>query len=232
MVPATDENASGSAWPRHLGMATQTQICIRLGEHFSVDGPVGIMADRAAFPQGGVFINERPGLFPVALGAGFIQPRHGQSTRRFHNVHAVRVVALNAIHFPFQHRMMLGKVKFSLHLQMTLETRLRILARVDDKLVQAAPAAQGNVFAARTVAGFAAILASHASVFQMQPRVRTGRKDPSDVCVAIGAGRVPDIGCSLNSQRYNYRAIRCGTGIDQKKECPGARRQHRSGPPA
>jgi len=135
VIPPADEDAPGSRRPRHLGMATETQICIWRNEHFGVDGTVGIVADRAAFAQGRVFINERPGLFPMALGTCFVQPRHGQSACRFHNVHAVRIVALDTVHFPFQHRMMLGKVKFGLHLQMTLETRLRVLARIDDKFV-------------------------------------------------------------------------------------------------
>jgi len=72
VVPTTDVDATGSIRSLRLGMATEAEIGIRFGEHFGVDGAVGIMADGAAFAQGGMFVNERPGLLPVALSAGFI----------------------------------------------------------------------------------------------------------------------------------------------------------------
>ena len=213
MIAAADVNALASARPRHLSMAGETQIRIRRGEHFAVDGTVRVVAGRAAFAHGRVFINERPGLLPVALGARLIQPRHGESTRRFHDVHAMRIVALNTIHFPLQHRMMLGQMKFGLGLQMTLEARLRVLARIDDKFVQTAPTAHGDVFAARTVAGFTSGLAGLLAISRMQPRVRAGRKGPGDILVTAGAGFVADEGGAFDLQRQYHRAIRRGTGI-------------------
>ena len=160
------------------------------------------MADRAAFAHGRVFKNERPGLFPMALGARFIQPRHGQSARRFHDVQAVRVVALDTVHLSLKHW-------------------------IDDELVQPARAAQGDVLAARSVAGFASGLAGHRAVFQMQARVRTGGKSPGDAGVAVRAGFVPHKGRAFNLQGHHHGAIRRGTGIE--KQHPGARNQHQSG---
>ena len=231
MIPATNVYATGSGRPRHLGMATETQVGIRLGEHPGVDGTVRVVADRAAFAQGRVFKNKWPGLFPMALGARFIQPRHGQSARRFHDVQTMRVVALDTVHFSLKHRMMLGKMKFSLRLQMTLEAGLRVLARIDDEFVQTAPAAPGDVFAARTVAGFTTVLTGHSATFQMQPGVWTGGKGPGNVLVTVRTGFVPDERGAFDLQWHNHRAFRRGTGIDQKKEQPGARNQPHSGQP-
>ena len=177
----------------------------------------------------GMFENKRTGLLAMTLRAGFIQPRHGQSARRFHDVHAVRIVALDAIHFSLQHRMMLRKMKFRLHFQMALQTRLRVFAGIDDEFFKAAATAHGDVFAGRAVAGFASELAGHLAVFQMQPRVRAGGKGAGDVRVAVGAGLVADKGCAFDLQRRNRRAIRRGTG--NEKQNPGACNQRQSDRP-
>lgn len=171
------------------------------------------MANRAAFAQGGMFKNERPGLFPMAWGARFIQPRHGQSACRFQDVQAMWIVAWHTIHFSFQHRMMLGKMEFGLRFQMTGATDLRIFARIENEFVRSAPSALGNVFAARTMAGFAARLAGHLSVCQMQPCVRTGGKCARQVDVAVRTNFVADIACTFDLQRHNRCAIHRRTGI-------------------
>jgi len=62
----------------------------------------------------------------------------------------VWIVALNAIHLAFNHRMMLRHSKFGLRLQMALKTRARILARVHNKF--SAPTARLDVLAAGPVA--------------------------------------------------------------------------------
>src|SRR5437667_10195627 len=117
------------------------------------------MADSTALAQGLVFEDNRPGLLAVTLGASLVEPRHGQSTGRFENVAAVRVMALDTIHAPFDDWMMLGQVKLRMGFQMTLKTGGGIFARIDDKF--AAAAAGLDVFAARSVTRLASVLTGH-----------------------------------------------------------------------
>ncbi len=229
MIPTADENVTGRARSRHLRVAAKAQIRIRLDEHFRVDGTVWIVTGRAAFAHGRVFKNKRSRLFAMALRARFVQPRHGESARRFHDVRAVRIVALNAIHFSLQHRMMLRKMKFSLHFRMTFDARLRILAGIDDEFFQAAASAHRDVFAARTVAGFATELAGRPAVFQMQARVRAGGKNAGDFFVTVRAGFVADECRAFDLQWRDHGAIRRGTGI--QKHRPRAGDQRQSGQP-
>ncbi len=70
-----------------------------------------------------------------------------------------------------------------------MKTGFGIFTGIDDELRGTAGA---DVFAAGTVTRFAAALAGHRGIFKMQPRVRTHRKFPDDVRVAIGAGLVAD----------------------------------------
>ena len=188
-------------------MAAQTEVGIRLNEQLGVNGTVGVMADGAAFAQGWMFIDVGLGLLLVALGAGFIPPRHRQPAFGLQDIHAVGIVALNTVHFPFQHRMMVRKMKFGLHVQVTLQAGLRVFAGVDDEFINAAAIGHGDVFAARAMAGFATVLAGHPAVFHMQPRMHAGGKDARDLLVAIGTGCVTNIRCALNLQRRNHGAV-------------------------
>jgi len=198
VVPATDVDAAGRARTGHLGVATETEVGIGFGEQLGVHGTVRLMARGAAFAQGGVFIDKWTGLFPVALGAGFVQPRHGESAGGFQNVEAVGIVALHAIHFALQHGVMPGKMEFGPHLEMAFQTGLWVFAGVEDEFLRPAPAALGDMFAAGTVARFAAILAKSLTIIQMQPRVRAGGKRPGDFGVAVRAGLVPHVSGPFN----------------------------------
>lgn len=193
MVPATNEDSAGSAGPRFLCMTTEAKVGIGLVKHLGINGTMGIMAGRAAFAQGRVFKDKGPGFLPVALGAGFVQPAHGQAAGRFHDIHAMRIMTLHTVHFSFQHWMMIGKMKLGLDLKVTLQTGLRILAGVDDEPVEAIATAQSNMFAARAMAGFTAELAGHGAVFNMQSSVGAGGKDAGNLGVAIGTSCVADI---------------------------------------
>jgi hypothetical protein len=189
------------------------------------------MADRAAFAQSGMLVNEWSGLFAMTLGAGFVQARHRQSTGWFHDVCPVGVMALHTTHFAFQHRMMLRKMKFRLDFQMTLQTRLRIPAGVDDEFFQPSATAQRYVFAAWPVARFTTVLAWHGTLVQMQARVRTGRKFARDFIVAIGASLVTHKGRPFDLQRLDHGAIG-RTGTRQQQQSSDAGHQRQSAPPA
>lgn len=159
MVDVADENDAIC----HLGlrMTFEAQVGVALDQHLGIDGSVGIVADRATFTQRGVFENERPGLFAVTLGAIFIESRHGKAAGGFHNVHAMGIVALDAVHLAFDHGMMLRQVEFGAGFLVALETSFGLLAGINDEFFQAAAPGHGNVFASRAVAGFTAVLAGH-----------------------------------------------------------------------
>jgi hypothetical protein len=184
--------AAGDRQALHLGVAAQAKIGIAFDEHLLVDGAVRTVADDTAFAQRVVLKNKGPCLIPMALGATLVLPRHGQPAGRFHDVHAVRVVALDAVHASFQNRMVLGKMELSLDVQVALKTSRRILAWIDNEAFAAAQASRGDMFAAGTVAGFAPALAGHRPILSMNPRVRTGRKPSHNVAMTIRAGLVAD----------------------------------------
>jgi hypothetical protein len=147
-----------------LRVATQAKIRIAFDEHFPIDRTVRVVADGAAFAQRLVFKNERPRLGLMTLRATLILRRHRESARRFENVAAVRIVAVGAIHVAFDDRMMLRQIEFRMNVEVTLKTGFGIFAGIDDEPRRAAGA---DVFAAGTVAGFAAALAGHRSVGKM-----------------------------------------------------------------
>ena len=173
-----------------LRMTFEAQIEITLDEELGVDAAVRAVADRAALPQRRMLKDEGPGLFPVALSAGFAQPRHGQPAGRFVDVAAVRVMALHAVHLFLRHRVVLGEQELRLFLAMTLETSRRVLAGIDDEF--ASPAAAGDMQAGRPMARFTASLPYGTSVFEVDSEMGAGRKDAGDALVAVGASLVAD----------------------------------------
>ncbi len=147
-----------------------------------------------------MFKNERARLGFMTLCATLILLRHRESAGRFQDVAAVRIVAVHAIHVTFDDQMMLRQIKFRVDVEVTLKTRLGIFAGIDDELRRAAGA---DVFAARTMTGFATALAGHRGVFKMQPRVRAHRKFADDIRVAISAGLIADKMSAGNFQGRN-----------------------------
>jgi hypothetical protein len=215
MIDIANVNRAGSesrSWI--LGVATETEVGIADGEQLGVDGTVRLVATDAAFTQGRVLEHDGLGLFAVALGAGFVQARHGESAGRFHDVLTVGIVALHAVHLPFQDGMMLGKMKLSLSVQVTLETGGRIFARIDDEI--GADGAGGHVLAPRSVTRFAAVLAGHLGLGQMQAGVRTRGENARDGAVTIGAGFVADEGCAFNFRRLKNGRVIGGAGSEQQ----------------
>src|SRR5271169_5060277 len=140
--------------------------------------------------------DDGPGLLPVALSTGFIQTRHRQPAGWFMDIAAMRVVALRAVHLPLQHRMVLWKSKLPLLLAMALETSCGVFAGIEDELAPAAAAR--DVQACRTVARLATRLPCRARIFQLDSGVPTGRKDPRDAAMTLGASLVADKGRTRN----------------------------------
>jgi len=65
--------------------------------------------------------------------------------------------------------------------------------------------------------GLATCLANQFGRFDMDPRVRAGRKDAGDVGVTIEAGTIANIGCSGDLGRGDNSSREGGTGIEQER---------------
>jgi hypothetical protein len=179
---------------------------------------MGVMANGAALAHGFVLEHKGTGLFAMTLGAGFVEPCHGEATLWFENFHAVRVVALHASQVAFNHLMMLREVEFALHVEVTLKTCAGSFSGVDDELAVAT--AGGDVFAAGSVAGFAAGVARAAQTFhgsgvEVDAGVWAGGEDPGVITVAFGAGFVANVGCAGDIGRSHNGSIEGGAGIEQ-----------------
>lgn len=197
-----------------LRMTAQAEVWIRVGEHFPIHGPVRGVADRAAFAQGFMFEHNRPGLFPMAHRATFVEPRHFQPAGGLENVAPMRVVALRAIHMALDDRVMLRQAEFSARLDVALETRGRVLAGIHDEPVAAA--ADFDVFAAGTVAGLAAILPRGGRAIHMNSSVRTRGKAADVIGVAIRTGLVPHKMGARDFRRSDDGVRDRGTRIDEE----------------
>jgi hypothetical protein len=131
-----------------LRMASQAKVRVALDKHFAVDRAMWVVTRGATLAHGFVLEHNRARLFTMTLSAAFVAPRHRQSAGGFENVVAMRVVALNTIHFALNHGMMLGQIKFGLDFEVALKTRRRVFAGINDEFVLAA----FDVFAGRAVA--------------------------------------------------------------------------------
>ena len=227
MVDIADRNRSRGALTLRLSVASETKVRIPDREHFGIDRAMRAVADGATLAQGGVLKNHRFGLFAVTRGTGLIQASRRQTARRFHDVAAMRVVALDTVHLAFNDRMVLWKMEFRLFGQMALETGFQIFAWINDELL-APVAPRGSVFAARAVTGFATVLAGHSGAFHVQTRMRAGRKDAGDIGMAVGASLVPDKCCALDMQRHSRSVVQRGTGIEEKQQRASTCRQQQS----
>lgn len=136
-----------------LRVAFETKIVVPLHEHLVIDRTVRAVTNRASLPQRFVLVNHHFRLLAMALRAAFILPGKRQAACRFENVRAMRVMALDTIHLPFENRMMLRQFKFGVGIDMALETSVRILAWVHNENTSATSCL--DVFAARTVTGLA-----------------------------------------------------------------------------
>jgi len=223
----TDENLAAKR--RHLCVTFQAQVVVALHQHLVRDRPVRLMADDATFAQRLMLENHRARLLAMAFGATFVQARHACrrpdaercAMRRFHDVRAVRIMALHAIHSPFQHGMMLRQFELRMNLHMTGKTRLRIAPGVHN---QPASAAGLYVQAPRAMARFASGGIRVRRAFDMQAYVRARRKHASELAMAINACFVADECCSFDLWRP-YHTLRNGGTRSQNQGKHGETRQ-------
>jgi len=187
----------------HLRVTLEAQIGVTLHEHFPVHRTVRVVAGDAALAHRLMFKDEWPCLLAMTRRTTVVDARHRQSGGGLERVRAMRIVALHAVHLDLDDRMMLGQAKFRVSLEMALEARFRILARIDNK----APSAAGfHMLAARAVAGFTASLTGHLQILRMKARVWTGGKTTGNVRVTLGARLVADEVRSFNLRRLAHCA--------------------------
>ena len=210
-------------------MTSQAKICVSLDQHFGINRAVRLVTPDTAFAHCPVLEHNRPGLFAMAGGAGFVQPRHGESSCRFENVATMRVVTLHTIHMAFDDRMMLWQIEFSVRFQMALETRCRVLAGIDDGL--ATTTAGLNVQTARSVTGFTTTLTGRRRAFEMHTCMRTRRKLADVVRVAIKTNAVANVMSAGDFGRRHERARR-GTGVGEHHAERGNRTKRNPSEPA
>lgn len=205
MAGAADVNFAGSVkHPLVLSVTTQAEVCVLLREHFTVHRTVRLMANGAAFMQRFMLENKSAGLLAMALRATFVDPGHRLPAVRFHDVHPMRVMALDAAHPAFENRMMLRKVKVGVHRQVTLETGLRLLSGINDEF--AVPTTSRDMFAARTMTRFAPLSAFDVGLAQSNTSVWARRKGAADVGMAIRARFVADISGAVDLLRRDHGA--------------------------
>lgn len=134
MVTTTNEDNARSGL--FLKVAFQAERGIALHEHLAVDRAMHLVAGGAAFAHRLVLENKWPTLRCVTLPAGFSLNRGGKWPA-VSGVPFVRIMAIVARYFPFEHRMMVRQVELPAFVEMTLKANLGILARVDDRIKRA-----------------------------------------------------------------------------------------------
>ena len=112
---------------------------------------MGIVANGATVAQSLMLEYKWPPLLGVASEAGIIWV-HQRSTPALICISLVRIMTIYAAHFATQNRMGVGEIKLRPHFQVALETGLRFLSRVENRICGSS---RGHVLAPWSVAGFA-----------------------------------------------------------------------------
>ncbi len=182
-----------------LGVAPQAKVDVPLGQQLEVDGSMHAVANGTALAQRWMLEDKWTRLFSVTLRASLIGASHGKPSGRFEYVSPMWVVTLDAVHFPFEDRMVLGQMELGLDLPMTFEAAGWIFAGVDNEFSPSATA--GDVETSGAMAGFATRLACGAGVLETDARVSTPLEKARDVGMAFGAASVAHKACAGNFRR-------------------------------
>lgn len=222
VVDFTDEKLTGLiCHALDLRVAFEAKVVVAFRKQLAVHGTVRIVAGGATFAEGFVLVNEGAGLLAVTLGALLVEARHRQSRRRLHNLVAVGIVTLHAIHSAFDDWMMLREVELGVDIQVALEAGGRILAGVDDEA--AAAAADFDMLTGGAVAGFAAGDVSEPDIVLIELSVGAGGENAGDVGVALDALGVADVAGAFDVRRRNDGPAHRSAGDEhqgQKNQSP------------
>ena len=158
-----------------------------------------LVASGATFTQRFVLKHERPELRRVTLGASFVL-RKQRCAAALDRGAFVRIVAITATYFAFEHRVMVWEVKLALLVQVALKAGFRRFVWIDDRVARAA----GLVMdASGTVAGLAPDVFGIIA-WRFQPCVARGLKIAGDVCMTfLAAFRARKGGSGYLRWRHN-----------------------------
>jgi hypothetical protein len=196
------------------------------------------MADHAPLTHRFVLIDKWAALLCVTFEAGFVLGQESKAASSelllnvcrsaFNRDSFVRFMAITAAHLAFKYRMMMRQLKRCANVQVTLETSVRRLSRIDDGALSAASL---NMQTPGTVARFAAhVLGVIAFCLETsvsgRPKVahnffvaccaflRTNKLRASD------AGRCENCSVRRTAGKQNYRQRHCSPCAPQKGFAP------------
>ena len=185
------------------------------------------MAHRASLAYRFMLVHERTALLRVTLEAGFVSAQESKAaaSELLLNICRgaldcdpfVRFMAIAAAHLAFKHRMVMRQGERSANFQMTLETGVGRLPRIDDR---ACSSASFDVQAPGSVAR----LATHVLcvvALRLQTRMSSCPKIAHDLFMAGGAFlRADELRAGNAGRRNNCSARRtAGKQNDGKREC-------------
>jgi len=114
-----------------LEVAPEAKIGVARDQHLFVDGPVRVVTDGAAFAHGLMLKHKRAPLSDVAAATRFMFGGQGRAApadcRSF-----MRIVTIAATHLAVTDRVTVCQLKLTLLIQVTLETGVGGLFRIDD----------------------------------------------------------------------------------------------------
>jgi hypothetical protein len=130
-----------------LEMAFQAKRLVPRVQHSLIDRAVRRMTNHATLAERFVLINKRAALDRVALETGLVLTKESEAAALQCLLHIgsptldrkpdMRVMTIRATHSALEHRMAVRKLKLCPHFQVTLETSLGRLPRVDDGVIGA-----------------------------------------------------------------------------------------------
>ena len=189
------------------------------------------MTDHTPLTHCLVLVNEWAALRGVALKASLVSAQENKATgfkpllnvclRTFDSNSGVRVMTIGTADFAFQNRVVVRQLELRPHFQVTLETSLRRLPRIDNSVRRASAL---NVKTPRTVTRLTTNVL-RVLAFCLEPRMRRSAKVAHDVFVAgltffganeLGAGNARrskncSIGGAAGKQNYRQRGSSSGT---------------------
>ena len=192
VIDVSNENVPG--YFLLLEMAFHTKRRVAFIQQSLVDGAVRRMANDTTLTHCFVLINKWTALLRVTLEAGFVSAQESKAAgfELLLNICRgalgrdpfVRFMAIAAAHLAFKHRMMMRQLECCANFQVTLETGVRRLSRIDDR---ARSAASFDVQAPGSVARLAThvwIFAPFCAPFALQSRVSGCPEIAHDLFVA------------------------------------------------
>ena len=191
VIDVSNENVPG--YFLLLEMAFYAKRCVALIQQALVDGTVRRMANGATLAHCLMLVDKRAALLRVTFEASFVSAEERKSAGFQPLLHVrrsalngdpfVRFMAIAAAHLAFEHRMVMRQRERCANFQVTLETSIRRLSRIDDR---ACSAASFNVQTPRPMTRFTPHVLG-VFPFCLEPRVSGCAEIAHDLFVACRA---------------------------------------------